>query len=148
MQRDGSCAGPKWPQTLAGLTEKWRLPLGASYSVPVTNSGFIFTTGSKDKQFELAHAADKATGKPVWTAQWEGHQRVPFFAARNGDWIRATPALDGSSLHVSGMQDGDGRARPYRARTRSPARRCVPLRMVSASRGWRPVSIQWQTCAS
>jgi outer membrane protein assembly factor BamB len=30
---------------------------------------------------------------------------VPFFAARNGSWIRATPACDGPRLYVSGMCD-------------------------------------------
>ncbi len=103
--RDGSSAGPKWPQNLAGLKEKWRLPLGASYSGPVTDGKLVFTTESKDKQFELAHAVDATTGKIVWTAQWEGHQGVPFFAARNGDWIRSTPTLADGSLYVSGMQD-------------------------------------------
>ena len=103
--RDGSMAGKAWPEKLSGIKEKWRLPLGASYSGPVTNGKLVFTTESKDKQFELAHGVDAATGKIVWTAQWEGHQGVPFFAARNGDWIRATPAVDETSVYVSGMQD-------------------------------------------
>jgi outer membrane protein assembly factor BamB len=30
---------------------------------------------------------------------------VPFFAARNGSWIRATPAFDGKTLYVAGMRD-------------------------------------------
>jgi outer membrane protein assembly factor BamB len=30
---------------------------------------------------------------------------VPFFAASNGSWIRATPAFDGESLYVAGMRD-------------------------------------------
>jgi outer membrane protein assembly factor BamB len=30
---------------------------------------------------------------------------VPFFARANGDWIRATPALDGDRLYVAGMRD-------------------------------------------
>ena len=46
--RDGSCAGPKWPQSFSGLKEKWRLPLGASYSGPVTDGKLVFTTESKD----------------------------------------------------------------------------------------------------
>ena len=103
--RDGSCSGTKWPKDLSGLKEKWRLPLGASYSGPVTKGPLVFTTESRDKQFELAHAVDAESGKIVWTAQWEGYQGIPFFAARNGDWIRATPAVDDSSVYVSGMQD-------------------------------------------
>jgi outer membrane protein assembly factor BamB len=30
---------------------------------------------------------------------------VPFFAARNGSWIRATPAYDGDALYVAGIRD-------------------------------------------
>jgi outer membrane protein assembly factor BamB len=30
---------------------------------------------------------------------------VPFFAAANGSWIRATPAFDGERLYVAGMKD-------------------------------------------
>jgi len=104
-KRDGSCPGEKWPEKLTGLREKWRVPLGASYSGPVTNGKLVFTTESKDKEFELAHAVDAATGKIVWTAQWEGYQGVPFFAARNGDWMRSTPAVDDSTVYVSGMRD-------------------------------------------
>ncbi len=37
--------------------------------------------------------------------QWPGAMSVPFFAASNGSWIRATPAFDGDSLFVAGMRD-------------------------------------------
>ena len=30
---------------------------------------------------------------------------VPFFAASNGSWIRATPAIDGGRIYVAGMRD-------------------------------------------
>ena len=31
--------------------------------------------------------------------------KVPFFAAKNGSWIRSTPTFDGNSLYVCGMRD-------------------------------------------
>ena len=31
--------------------------------------------------------------------------KVPFFAARNGSWVRSTPAYDGEYLYVAGMRD-------------------------------------------
>jgi outer membrane protein assembly factor BamB len=31
--------------------------------------------------------------------------QVPFFARSNGDWIRSTPACDGSTLYTGGMRD-------------------------------------------
>lgn len=104
-RRDGSWAGAKWPEKLTGLKEKWRLPLEGSYAGPVTNGKLVFTTESKGKELELAHAVDAATGKIVWSAQWEGYQGVPFFAARNGDWMRSTPAVDATTLYVAGMKD-------------------------------------------
>jgi outer membrane protein assembly factor BamB len=104
-KRDGTFSGAKWPEKLESVKQLWRLPLGESYSGPVTSGSLVFTTETKDKQFELAHGVDAETGKIVWTAQWEGRLSVPFFAKRNGDWIRSTPALDEDTLYVSGMQD-------------------------------------------
>ena len=31
--------------------------------------------------------------------------KVPFFAAKNGSWVRSTPAYDGENLYVCGMRD-------------------------------------------
>ena len=30
---------------------------------------------------------------------------VPFFAWKNGSWVRSTPAFDGKNLYVGGMRD-------------------------------------------
>ena len=30
---------------------------------------------------------------------------MPFFAKKSGDWIRSTPAFDGSTLYVGGMEE-------------------------------------------
>lgn len=104
-ERDGSVAGKSWPASLSGIKERWRLPLGPSYSGPVTDGKLVFTTESLDKRIERAHAIDTTTGKTVWSTEWEGYQGVPFFAKRNGDWIRATPTLADGTLYVAGMQD-------------------------------------------
>ena len=50
-------------------------------------------------------AIDRATGQEVWRASWPGAMSVPFFAAANGSWIRATPALHDGRLYVAGMKD-------------------------------------------
>jgi len=50
-------------------------------------------------------ALDRATGRELWQASWEGAMSVPFFAASNGSWIRATPCLDAGRLFVAGMRD-------------------------------------------
>ena len=105
--RDGQISGSPWPDKLAEpvLRSLWRTELGPSYSGPIVGGGMVFTTETKDRQREIVRAFDAASGKQVWEASWEGAMRVPFFAASNGDWIRATPAFDGQRLYVAGMRD-------------------------------------------
>jgi outer membrane protein assembly factor BamB len=62
-------------------------------------------TETKDKKYEVVRALNRSTGAQVWEAQWEGSMGVPFFAAANGSWIRATPAFDGERLYVAGIRD-------------------------------------------
>ena len=104
-QRTGAFQGPAWPADFSKLEPAWEVPLSASYSGPIISEKLVFTTESVDKRLERVHAIDRATGKTVWTAEWEGYQGVPFFAARNGDWMRSTPAWDGRDLFVAGMRD-------------------------------------------
>jgi len=105
-QRDGHFVGERWPETFDGrLKLAWEIELGPSYSGPVSVGGLVFTTETVDKQFERVTALEVATGKKAWSAQWEGAMSVPFFAASNGDWIRATPACDDANLVVAGMRD-------------------------------------------
>jgi outer membrane protein assembly factor BamB len=58
-----------------------------------------------DKKREQVTALRRSDGSVVWKRDWEGSMSVPFFARSNGDWIRATPALDGDTLYVAGMRD-------------------------------------------
>ena len=95
-----------WPSKIdkETLTEKWRVSLGKGYSGPVVSQDLVFTTESVD-EYELACAYNRNDGKLVWQTQWEGKMKVPFFAAKNGSWIRSTPAFDGNNLFVCGMSD-------------------------------------------
>jgi outer membrane protein assembly factor BamB len=104
-ERTGIVAGEAWPASLSGLREIWRVPLGPSYSGPVMDARAVYTTESTDQEREVAHAIDRKTGKKLWSSDWPGYLSVPFFAKRNGNWIRATPTLDDGFLYVSGMQD-------------------------------------------
>lgn len=104
-QRDGTTDGKKWPANFAGLNPLWEVQLGPSYSGPVFSPTLVFTTESVDKRLERVVAVNRKSGKVAWTAEWEGYQSVPFFAKKNGDWIRSTPAYDGKDLFVAGMQD-------------------------------------------
>ena len=95
-----------WPSKIdkETLTEKWRVSLGKGYSGPVVSQDLVFTTESVD-EYELTYAYNRKDGKLVWQTQWEGKMKVPFFAAKNGSWIRSTPTYDGNNLFVCGMRD-------------------------------------------
>ena len=107
--RDGVAAGgAAWPDKLdaASLAVGWKVTdLGPSYSGPVVADGLVFTTQTVGAKTEVASAYDRATGKKVWSTTWDGAMTVPFFAAKNGSWVRATPAYFGGKLYVAGIRD-------------------------------------------
>jgi outer membrane protein assembly factor BamB len=102
--RDGVCA-TKLPEKLSQLQPAWTVKLGDSYSGPITFGKHVLVTESLNKKSETLIALERATGNQVWKKEWEGAMTVPFFAASNGDWIRATPATDGKRIVVGGMRD-------------------------------------------
>jgi outer membrane protein assembly factor BamB len=106
--RDGQAPGPAWPDSLKddALKQAWRVEdLGPSYSGPVVAADRVFTTETVDKKTEVVTALDRKTGKELWKTKWDGSLTVPFFAAKNGSWIRSTPAYDGKTLFVAGIRD-------------------------------------------
>ena len=104
--RDGVVRGRTWPDSLGEdhIVESWSVKLPPSYSGPIVTKSLVFTTGTADDN-EIVYALDRGTGEELWRASWPGAMSVPFFAAANGSWIRATPAYDGQSLYVAGMRD-------------------------------------------
>lgn len=105
--RDGQISGSDWPDAISGshLNRTWRVELGPSYSGPIVSKESVFTTETADAKYEVVRAWSRDGGKQLWEARWEGSMNVPFFAASNGSWIRATPALDDDRLYVAGMRD-------------------------------------------
>ncbi len=105
--RDGVADGAAWPEELGddSLEQVWRIELGRSYSGPVIADGMVFTTATVEDTQERVYAFDLATGEKRWEAGWEGFVRVPFFARKNGSWIRSTPAFSDGKLYVAGMRD-------------------------------------------
>ncbi|MEM6799344.1 MAG: PQQ-binding-like beta-propeller repeat protein [Planctomycetota bacterium] len=105
--RDGHAGGNTWPTSLSAdnLTLAWRVELGPSYSGPIVVGDRVFTTETRGKKTEVASAYNRRTGERLWSIEWPGAMRVPFFAAANGSWIRATPACDGDTLYVAGIRD-------------------------------------------
>jgi outer membrane protein assembly factor BamB len=96
-----------WPARLnsENFKQDWRIELGPSYSGPIVSDRLVFTTATEGKKTEVVTAVDRQSGKVAWRVEWDGAMKVPFFAARNGSWIRSTPAYDGESVFVAGMLD-------------------------------------------
>ncbi|MEO1496700.1 MAG: PQQ-binding-like beta-propeller repeat protein [Planctomycetota bacterium] len=105
--RDGQSVGQEWPDSLQEdrLQLLWRTELGPSYSGPIVSGTGVFTTETQDEATEVVTAYDRQTGERLWRTEWPGAMTVPFFAAANGSWIRATPACDGETLYVLGIRD-------------------------------------------
>ena len=95
-----------WPAKISegSLTQSWRLELGKGYPGPIVSDQLVFTIESMENQ-ESVKAFDRKSGKLAWSIEWEGKMKVPFFAAKNGSWVRSTPAFDGENLFVCGMRD-------------------------------------------
>jgi outer membrane protein assembly factor BamB len=107
--RDGIVVSKEaWPKSLQGDSLKltWKTPeLGPSYSGPLVLADRVITTETADGKREVVSAWDRKTGKLLWRSEWDGAVSVPFFAARNGSWIRATPVADTDTVYVAGMRD-------------------------------------------
>lgn len=106
-QRTGVLEAPPWPDTLeeSALQLMWRQEIGHGYPGPIVSEQQVFTVETRDKKKEIVRAFDRVTGEQLWETAWDGAMKVPFFAARNGSWVRSTPAYDGEHLYVAGMRD-------------------------------------------
>lgn len=104
--RDSLVDDQSWPSTLTETNFKqvWSVPFGDSYSGPIVTTNSVFTTESIDGK-ERVSCVDRKTGQTRWNKEWEGSMKVPFFASRNGSWIRSTPASDGETIFVGGIRD-------------------------------------------
>jgi outer membrane protein assembly factor BamB len=103
--RDSSVGGPDWPASFDSMELSWRVPLDRGYPGPIVSASRVFVAETRDRDTEVVRALDRQTGAELWSVSWPGEGKVPFFARRNGDWIRSTPAFDGESLYVGGMRE-------------------------------------------
>ncbi len=105
--RTGQLEGPPWPDSLepSALQSLWRVELQPSYSGPIVSGERVFVTETVAEQSERVTALNRRDGSVLWTQEWEGAMKVPFFARSRGDWIRATPICDGETVYVAGMRD-------------------------------------------
>ncbi|MEC9093745.1 MAG: PQQ-binding-like beta-propeller repeat protein [Planctomycetota bacterium] len=95
-----------WPSELteSNLKKLWSKPFDSSYSGPIVLGDMVITTETKDKKSEVVTAVNKVSGEKVWSTEWKGSMSVPFFAAKNGSWIRSTPATDGKRVYIAGIK--------------------------------------------
>ena len=106
--RDGFVAkGSIWPDTLGkeNMAAAWSVELDEGYSGPIVGDDAVYTVEPLDQEEEVVRRFDRATGEQEWTSQWKGSMKVPFFARKNGSWVRSTPALADGRLYVAGMRD-------------------------------------------
>ena len=104
-ERDSSVEGTDWPASLDSMERSWRVPLDRGYPGPIVSATRVFVAETRDGDTEVVRSLDRETGAELWGVSWPGKGSVPFFARRNGAWIRSTPAFDGSSLYVGGMRE-------------------------------------------
>ena len=107
--RDGQIhdGAKPWPARLSAdrLEKLWSVDLAEGYASPLVVGSRVLTVETQDKKTEIVRAFDRETGKPLWETGWPGSMKVPFYAAKNGSWVRSTPASDGETLFVGGMLD-------------------------------------------
>lgn len=106
--RTATVAG-EWPDALgeANLKQAWQVDLAEGYSSPIVSAHRVFTFETRGKRDEVVRAFDRATGGELWHYSWAGAMKVPFFAAKNGSWVRATPVYDPATdrLYCGGMRE-------------------------------------------
>lgn len=103
--RDGSITGLEWQDNLKSLTPKWQFTAGKTYSSPIITSDRVFDFCSIDENAVGVRALARQDGKVIWETSWQSSGEVPFFARRNGAWVRSTPAWDGETLYAGDMQE-------------------------------------------
>ena len=81
------------------------MSLDKGYSSPIIGENQVFVTESTDDGNEVVRALDRASGGELWRASWRGKISVPFYAKKSGDWVQSTPAYDGETLYVGGMEE-------------------------------------------
>lgn len=122
--------GKAFPASLAGLQQLWRVDLDKGYPGPIVAQDRVFVAETANLDTEIVRALDRKTGRELWRASWKGQISVPFYAKRSGDWIRATPAWDGQTLYVAGMEEVlvalDGKSGKERWRVDFPKRFNTP----------------------
>ena len=92
----------KFPET--GLSVTWRTPIKNGYAGPSVAGGRVFVTDSRrttgNKAVERLVALDEATGRVLWTDEWNADYAGLEMTFAIGP--RATPTVDGDRVYALG----------------------------------------------
>jgi outer membrane protein assembly factor BamB len=86
-----------WPA--AGLTPRWKQPVGGGYASFTVAHGRAFTIEQRSDE-EVVAAYDVATGRELWTSTWPAR----FQETLGGDGPRATPTWFDGTVYALGAQ--------------------------------------------
>jgi outer membrane protein assembly factor BamB len=105
--RDGVWNEARIMQTFppAGLTVRWRAPVGAGLSSPIVSEGRLFICDSelkKPKAWERVHCLDEKTGQVLWMHSDESAYPEWAFDPNNPAGPDATPIATGGKVYALG----------------------------------------------
>jgi outer membrane protein assembly factor BamB len=91
----------------SGLRVSWRVPVQAGYAGPAVAGGRVFVTDARPAESKRAHqviervmALDEATGRVLWTHEWQTNYSGLQLVYAIGP--RATPTVDDDRVYVLG----------------------------------------------
>lgn len=88
----------------ASLPIRWRAPINKGYSGPSVANGRVFVTDARTapagRVIERILVLDEATGKTLWTKEWDTDYSAMVDTWANGPV--ATPTVDGDRVYVLG----------------------------------------------
>jgi outer membrane protein assembly factor BamB len=88
-----------WPKT---LTQKWKTPIGGSYSSPVVWQNKIYVHTRRDEQ-EVVSCVDLKTGKLLWSQSYAAPFAKNQYARQMGKGPYSTPVLHAGKVYTLGV---------------------------------------------
>lgn len=92
-------APANWPKS---LTQKWKVPVGASYSSPVVWQNRVYMHTRRDEQ-EVVSCMDLQTGKALWSQTYDAPFAKNQYARQMGKGPYSTPVLHAGRLYTLGV---------------------------------------------
>ncbi len=88
-----------WPKN---LTQKWKTPIGSSYSSPVVWQTNVYVHTRRDEQ-EVVSCVDLKTGKLLWSQSYAAPFAKNQYAKQMGKGPHSTPLLHAGKLYTLGV---------------------------------------------